>query len=40
MMQGELQDSFPRLKIQIIGINEFGQEIGNTSMTSGRVMTR
>jgi hypothetical protein len=35
-MQGELQDAFPRLDIQIIGVNAFGQEIGNTAMTSGR----
>lgn len=35
-MQDELEADYPDLDIQLIGINEFGQETGNPSMTEGR----
>jgi hypothetical protein len=35
-MQQELRDTYPLLRIQLVGVNEKGQEAGNPSMTSGR----
>ena len=35
-MQGELDAEYPLLKIQLLGINEKGQESGNTNATNGR----
>lgn len=35
-MQEELEAAHPELDIQIIGINEHGQQIGNASITQGR----
>lgn len=37
-MQKELQEAYPTLRIQFLGINENGQESGNASATSGRVI--
>lgn len=37
-MQKELRDAYPTLRIQFLGINENGQESGNASATSGRVL--
>ena len=35
-MQAEFAASFPELDIQIVGINQFGQESANSLMTAGR----
>ncbi len=35
-MQGELEAEYPLLRIQLLGINEKGQEAGNANTTNGR----
>ncbi len=35
-MQLELNEEYPNLKIQILGVNERGHEFGNVSVTAGR----
>ena len=35
-MQNELRSVYPDLPIQILGVNEFGHESGNSLMTDGR----
>jgi hypothetical protein len=37
-MQQELQDNYPLLRIQLVGLNEKGQEPGNPSTTEGRTL--
>ncbi len=37
-MQQELRSSYPALRIQLLGVNEKGQEPGNPSATAGRVL--
>ena len=37
-MQQELQSSYPALRIQLLGVNERGQEPGNPSATAGRTL--
>jgi len=35
-MQGELEAEYPVLRIQLLGVNEKGQEAGNANTTNGR----
>jgi hypothetical protein len=35
-MQTELDESYPELDIEILGINQLGQEVGNPNATSGK----
>jgi len=37
-MQQELRATYPALRIQFLGVNEKGQEPGNTSITAGRTL--
>ena len=37
-MQQDLRSSYPALRIQLLGVNEKGQEPGNPSATAGRVL--
>ncbi len=37
-MQAELDEQNPAIEIQILGVNEFGYESGNDSMSGDRVL--
>ena len=37
-LQQDLRNAYPALRIQLMGVNERGQEPGNPSATAGRVL--